>query len=401
MKDSELLRLAGEFGTPLYVFDTDLLKKRMERIRALVPEEIGLCYSIKANPFLIPAMNALVSRLEVCSPGELEICEALKVPGEKIIYSGVNKGAEDIREAIMYGAGILTAESKHHVMLLNKEALKQQKTIPVLLRLTGGNQFGMSREDIFEILERAGDTPALQFKGIHYFVGTGRKKMSHREKELGMLFDLYREIKERFGIAMERLEYGPGLPYPYFENEDFRDTYLPLKELVPLLGGMSEITSVTMEMGRFFASECGYYLTGIADLKRDGETRYCIVDGGINHVNYYGQMMGMYRPVIRQFSSDGEQKQKSETAEEEGHMLCGSLCTTADVLVRDLPLSAPEIGDILAFYNIGAYSVTEGMYLFLSRTLPGIVLYSTEEGARCVRGKVKSSEFNTPAVKIF
>ncbi|MCR4907993.1 MAG: alanine racemase [Lachnospiraceae bacterium] len=398
MKDSELLRLAEEFGTPLYVFDTDLLKTRMEQIRDIIPGEIDICYSVKANPLLIPAMNALVRCFEVCSPGELEICEALKVSGERIIYSGVNKGAEDIREAIRYGAGMLTAESKHHAELLNQEAAGLNKTIPVLLRLSGGNQFGMSKEDLFRLLSHTGDTPALQFKGIHYFMGTGRKKLSHREKELGMLSDLYREIRDRFGIKPECLEYGPGLPYPYFENEDFSDTLLPLKELVPLLGKMTEITHVTVEMGRFFVSECGCYLTRIEDVKKDGEARYCIVDGGINHVNYYGQMMGMYRPLIRHFSSAGEPKR--DTSEKEHFTLCGSLCTTADVLVRDCPLAKPDIGDVLAFYNIGAYSVTEGMYLFLSRELPAVVTYSADGGAHCVRGRVRSSEINLPQSRL-
>ncbi len=392
MKEEELRFLAEKFGTPLYIFDADLLKKRMEQVRAIVPDQIDLCYSIKANPFLIQPMSAFVSRLEVCSPGELEICMNQNVPGERIIYSGVNKGSADIREAIEYGAGILTAESLHHVRMLREEASAARKTIPVLLRLTGGNQFGMSKEDLFTVLEQAKEDSSLKIAGIHYFVGTGRKKLSQHEKELRMLADTYQEIRDRFGFMPGRLEYGPGLYYPYFEKDDFSDTLKPLKELIPLLKDISEITHVTMEMGRFFVSECGYYLTRIEDLKRDGETRYCIVDGGINHVNYYGQMMGMVQPVMKHFHEDSASEDAS--GGEEHYMLCGSLCTTADVLVRDCPLSRAKIGDLLAFYHIGAYSVTEGMYLFLSRALPMIVLTSKEKGSVVVRGRTKTSDFN-------
>ena len=69
-----LFSVAERFGTPCFVFDEVQLARRMKAVRAIVPEDIRLCYSIKANPFLIPAMRRLVGTLEVCSPGELEIC---------------------------------------------------------------------------------------------------------------------------------------------------------------------------------------------------------------------------------------------------------------------------------------------------------------------------------------
>ena len=73
--------------------------------------------------------------------------------------------------------------------------------------------------------------------------------------------------------------------------------------------------------------------------------------------------------------------------------LCGSLCTTADVLVREF--EAPlAMGDLLAFQHIGAYSVTEAMYLFLSRTLPSVVLYYDSEHYECVRKPLHTSSIN-------
>ena len=74
MDNQQLAAIAGRFGTPCFVFDEVQLARRMKAVRAIVPEDIRLCYSIKANPFLIPAMRRLVGTLEVCSPGELEIC---------------------------------------------------------------------------------------------------------------------------------------------------------------------------------------------------------------------------------------------------------------------------------------------------------------------------------------
>lgn len=74
MDNQQLAAIAGRFGTPCFVFDETALEKRMRAVREMLAPSVALCYSIKANPFLIPAMRSLVGTLEVCSPGELEIC---------------------------------------------------------------------------------------------------------------------------------------------------------------------------------------------------------------------------------------------------------------------------------------------------------------------------------------
>ena len=101
----------------------------------------------------------------------------------------------------------------------------------------------------------------------------------------------------------------------------------------------------------------------------------------MNHVNYYGQMMGMKVPVVshvRCSNSSGRSDPDSVAATSgiDNYCICGSLCTTNDILIRELELSDPKIGDVLAFANTGAYSVIEAMGLFLSRTLPRIVTVS-------------------------
>ena len=176
--DTTIQKLAEEFGTPCFVFDADGLAERVKSIKKilntdLTNDSIRLCFSIKANPFLIPSILPLVDYLEVCSPGELMICKDQKVPGKKIIYSGVHKDAEDIEEAIVYGAAILTAESIRHFDLITEVSEKTGKKVNVILRLTSGNQFGMSAEDIESILKRK--TSNITIKGIHYFAGTGRR----------------------------------------------------------------------------------------------------------------------------------------------------------------------------------------------------------------------------------
>lgn len=96
MTDAALQSIAAAYGTPTFVFDADALQARVRAIEEIFGPDIALCYSIKANPFLLHAMSSVTARLEVCSPGELSICEQLHAADARVIYSGVNKTPVDI-----------------------------------------------------------------------------------------------------------------------------------------------------------------------------------------------------------------------------------------------------------------------------------------------------------------
>ena len=389
MKEDLLLKLGQEYGTPSFIFNVSHLKKRVKQIKEILGEKIHLCYSIKANPFLIPTMLESVEKLEVCSPGELLICERLNVPGEKIIYSGVNKTLDDIEEAVKNNSGIYTAESILHVELLNQVGNEFSKRLPVLLRLNAGSQFGMSKEDLFSVIENRNKYSNIEIVGIHFFAGTQRKKLDKQKKELVMLKELYEEIFEKYNLKLQKLEYGPGLPVPIFEADNFDDTLHPMKELAETLKEVTAWAELTIEMGRFYVTEIGYYLTTVMDQKSNEGINYSILDGGMNHLNYFGQIMGMKIPVIKHL------KEKNIEKNEKDWSLCGSLCTTADVIVRQVKMKDLERNDILAFCNVGAYSITEGIYLFLSRMMPRVILYDEEKGSKLVRDFYDSSILNT------
>ena len=383
-----ILSLAGAYGTPTFVFDEAQLANRMREIKSIVGERVRLCYSIKANPFLLPAMAQLTEKLEVCSPGEMDICIAEHAAPETILVSGVNKTLPDILAALDYGVRDFTAESLLHVRLLEEAASARSVTLRVLLRLSAGTQFGMDESDLREAIARRERTPHLDIVGLHYFAGTQRKKLAEQQKELAMLRGFMDSLREDYSFTTRRLEYGPGLYYPYFAHEDDSDTLAPLREIAPDLQAMAEITDLTVEMGRFFVSECGYYLTRVADVKTIRGGRCAILGGGMHHVNYIGSNMGMRVPHLLHLAADGR-----PAGEPEDVMLCGSLCTTADVMVRKATLPALSVGDVLCFTRIGAYSVTEGPALFLSRDMPRIVLLG-ESGARLVRDVIHTSKLN-------
>ena len=389
MDKQQLTAIAQQFGTPSFVFDESALARRMTAIKEIVGGSVRLCYSIKANPFLIPAMQKLTELLEVCSPGELEICEALGVDCSTILFSGVNKTLADIEHAMDAGVINFTAESTLHIRLLEQAAAKRERIYPVLLRLTAGTQFGMDESDLLDAIDHRAQYPHLDFEGIHYFSGTQRAKIEKdQRKELAMLDDFIVKLREEHGFTVRKLEYGPGLFFPYFAHEDHSDTLAPVRALAPDLQALAAKVHLTIEMGRFFASECGSYLTTVIDTKTNCGANFAIVDGGMHHVNYLGGMMGMRIPMITHIAGPAH---ADET--EADWALCGSLCTTADVLVRKVAMNGLAQGDVLAFHNIGAYSVTEGPALFLSRNMPRIIL-ADDGGAKLVRDTIHSSSIN-------
>lgn len=345
--------------TPYYLFDENILLDRIRHINLLLKPNFNLCYSIKANPFLIDSLLHDVDQLEVCSPGEMKICMARKVPANKILMSGVNKTVADIKDAFAYGVCLFSLESKLHYQRLKEVLATTRKQVKVYLRLSSGNQFGMSKEDINDLL--AQNDKKIKIIGIHYFAGTQRKKIKHQEEELLALDQYLLTLEERYKVHLS-LEYGPGLAVPLFVGDDFQNDLQPLSDLLTVLNNLKH--KVTIEMGRFMTYNCGSYVTEVQDIKTLNEQNIVILDGGIHHLNYYGQMMGMKIPHIKSTS----------LGEKEEYCLCGSLCTTADVLVRKVELAHLNICDRLTFENCGAYSVTESMGLFLSRKLPAVYL---------------------------
>lgn len=430
--------------TPYYVFDTDEFAKRAAMIRAALDckggRRIPLCFSIKANPFLLHRLPAGLDHVEVCSPGELEICIALGVKPECIIYSGVMKEKCDIERAVSYGAGILTCESIRHAALISEvmlegmpegthEAEFAETKARVILRLTSGNQFGMSLEDIEYIISHPDEFKGITVMGIHYYSGT-QKSLRKINKDLEKIKSALSVLKEKYSFEPQLVEYGPGLCVEYFEDDWQEREKRSLDEAAEVLREFAVEYPLGIEMGRFLAASCGKYYTQVKDLKSTGDANYAILDGGIHHLNYFGQRMAMQVPPISIYRADeiyfgeklGEIKgtagpigntfngcEVSENEERTGveftelpdtdYTLCGSLCTVADVLVREVKLKKLELGDVLEFGHCGAYSVTEAPALFLSRQLPAIYAYSKEYGYECLREHIPAAEINLAGKK--
>lgn len=399
--------------TPYYVFDTDEFAKRAAMIRAALDckggRRIPLCFSIKANPFLLHRLPEGLDHVEVCSPGEIEICIALGVKPESIIYSGVMKEKCDIERAVSYGAGILTCESIRHAALISEvmleciqegahEAEFAETKAHVILRLTSGNQFGMSLEDIEYIISHPDEFKGIAVMGIHYYSGT-QKSLRKINKDLEKIKSALTVLKDKYSFEPQLVEYGPGLCVEYFEDDWQEKEKQSLDEAAEVLREFAEEYPLGIEMGRFLAASCGKYYTQVKDIKSTGDANYAILDGGIHHLNYFGQRMAMQVPPIRVYGGEGSENEEKPGVEltqmpDADYTLCGSLCTVADVLVREVKLKKLELGDVLEFGHCGAYSVTEAPALFLSRQLPAIYAYSKECGYECLREHIPAAEIN-------
>ena len=384
-------KVIKEFKTPLYIFDTESLNERINTLKKKLSDRVSLCYAVKANPFIISYTEPLVERLEVCSEGEFEICESINTPMEKIVVSGVYKTPAFIERIVNQyeNIGVYTIESLTHYELLKGVAKKYAKHLPVLIRITSKNQFGISEKDLNEILT---DNPAeyLDIKGLQYFSSTQKNSIKKFKRELTYLSELLQKIEDEYGIEIKELEYGTGFPVSYFPTESFDEAQL-FTEFNETLNLVPSKVKITLEIGRSIAASCGSYVTSVVDMKENSAGKFAIVDGGINHLVYYGQSMAMKQPVFELFPP----RESDETQE---WNICGSLCTVNDIMVKALPLPKLEIGDMLCFKNTGAYCMCEGISLFLSRELPAVAVIENDK-AKLLRGHFKTSTLNCPQIK--
>lgn len=389
MKNNKWLKTIESVDTPAYLFDIDEFNGRIDVCKELFPNT-PITFSIKANPYLVGLVGDGVSHFEVCSPGELEICISHNVPSDKIIYSGVNKELSDIKRAMEYGCDIVTAESILHVKYEQEVAQSIGKEVKILLRLTSGNQFGMSSDVIKDILSHKEDYPNLIFMGFHYYSGT-QKKLKQVLKDISSLEEFLIMIKSELAYEPKLVEYGAGLSFDYFNLNQVEEQ--DLTEIAKKINELAKEWPIGLEFGRFIASSCGYYATTIKDIKVNDGINYVICDGGIHQLRYYGQTLAMQVPKIELIKKD-----ESDSSEKQPYCICGSLCTVADVLVREVMLPKLEIGDILIFENCGAYSMTEGNLLFLSRDIPQIYAIIYGEEIVAVRNKINSYVINAANV---
>lgn len=371
-----------------YTFDLRIVQQRITYLRSLLGSHIRLAYAIKANPFLVKDIAPYVERLEICSPGESHICDSCGIAPDMTVISGVYKTPSFIEDLVIHTQGrIYTVESMTQFRLLRHLAQTHQKALPILLRLTNDSQFGINAEEIETIIAERSEYPLLELLGIQYFSGTQKTSLKKLKREIMQLDALLCKLHEKYGYTAQELEYGPGFPAAYFGEELDEDSLI--SGFAQLLDEMTVRPSITLELGRSIAASCGTYHTHIVDKKQNRGQNYLLVDGGMHHIVYFGQYMGMKHPLL---TVSGKENQPIT----ENWNICGSLCSMNDIIAKQVPLPDVSIGDVLCFRNAGAYCMTEGISLFLSRDLPAVILIHPDGTKALVRAPFETYPLNMP-----
>ena len=293
----------------------------------------------------------------------------------------------------------------------------------MLLRLSNGSQFGMDRQNLIEAARRVLAHEHLEALGIQLFTGTQKTSLSRLGRELDALSSLMLQLERALGWRPKELEIGPGLPVAYFPGDDIDEPAF-LTAYARMLASLEFDGRIVLELGRSLVAACGTYLTRVVDTKRVGDQNYAIVDGGINQLVYFGQSMAMRQPPVHLLDGGHDAEAGAganpstapgaaqgtapsaapsagapfpqEAAEPEAWTVCGALCTTNDLLAKQLSLKGLALGSVLAFEKTGAYSMTEGISLFLSRDLPRVAIVDADGRSRLVREGIRTDPFNTP-----
>lgn len=384
--NKDIQSIIEQYKTPFYMHYIPYLQKNIEAIKRILTDEIHLCYSIKANPLLVPYMQDLITFFEVCSYGEYEICRNTLKKDKKIIFGGVYKHRDEIKEAIKDERVIVTVESLTQINDINECCKSQKIKREVLLRMSTGNQFGLSKTDLEKIIINKSDYENIEIKGVQLYASTQCFNIDKEKEEIRLLFEKIDYLEKVCGYSLGVVNYGGGIGVPYYKNDFKKSSWdAILTEIVNELNSKRNGRKIVYEAGRIISATCGVYVSRVCDQKINGDRKYSILDGGTNHIKYFGQAFGGRNSFAKILKNDDKK---------DIYTICGPLCTANDILLKDIELAQHDIGDIIIFLNAGAYCQTEGIGLFLSRDLPVAFAINENRKIECIRERIKTSIIN-------
>ncbi len=368
----DTVALAGEFGTPLYVFDENDLRSRCREFKTEFTRrypETTVCYSAKA--FTAKAMLQLVKEegldLDVVSGGELGIARSVGFPMDRVHFPGNNKSAEELEMAVKYGIGHIVVDNPHELGMLREIAGKRK--VNILLRLSPGidahthqynttgivdSKFGLTKSTWDEAVATALAAPNLNVDGLHFHLGSGIFEIEPYLKAIEVVLGYAAVIKQRHNYEIKVLSIGGGFGVRY-----------TLEAVPPPISTWAEkianevtdqcrrlkldLPRLIIEPGRAIVARAGVALYRVGVIKDiPGIRRYVCVDGGMGD-NIRQPMYGARQEAL---------VANRVSAREDGKVtIAGKYCESGDILIKDISLPALNAGDILALAGSGAYCV--------------------------------------------
>ena len=385
-----LASLAEVYGTPLFVYDRSILDKKLNQLRAALPDEFDIYYSVKANPNLA-ILRHFVSRgcgLEIASAGELIQALAAGCESGRIVFAGPGKSEAELELAIRRNIGEIHIESQREATCVDAICKRLSLRARVGIRVNpssdvqggamrmGGRStpFGIDEEKIEPVVDYLSSAESLDFCGVHMSAGTQVLDWRVLATQYQKAIEIGRKIAIRTGQALQTLDLGGGLGIPYFQGDRALDLAALGSELEHIMTGVRsdphfQGTRFLIEPGRFLVGEAGIYLARIIDIKESRGKKFWIIDGGMNHhlaaSGNLGQTIKRNYPVIV--------PEKLRSPIEESVDVVGPLCTPLDTVARGASLPKSETGDLIGILQSGAYGRTASPLGFLSHPTPAEV----------------------------
>lgn len=403
--------LAARFGSPLYLYDADILRRRYRQLATMLDGFAAVYFSIKANPnpHIAAVLVAEGAGLEIASGAEFLAARAAGCAADRILFAGPGKGQAEIDLALRGGVGEIHLEGFDEIALVGTRAAALGIRQKVSLRINPGlaaqggamrmggkpSAFGIDEEQMEDAVAALRNNPALELAGIHLFAGTQILDASVLLGQWRYGLDLAARLSDMAGVALSSIDLGGGLGIPYHAG----DSTLDLEQVRAGLPALQAFTKahpglraarLLVEPGRWLAGPAGLYVSAIRAVKASRGQRFLVGDGGMHHhlaaSGNLGQVIKRDYPVVAPTHLDAPLLGDTH--------LVGPLCTPLDTLARQTSLPALEPGDLVAVLQSGAYGLSASPVGFLSHPMPAEVLIEAGQ-AKLIR---RAGTFDAPLV---
>ena len=373
------MELAERFGTPLYVFDTGIIRARCRELRTTFLdrwEDTRVRYAAKA--FMTRAVCKVIQEeglgLDVVSMGELYTASSAGFPPEWIEFNGNAKSREEIAYAVRSGVGRIIVDHPDELRTIEHFAAEEGKRQKVFIRVapgvdahthayiaTGqtGSKFGFPNEGSMlpDAITYALSCKHLELRGLHFHVGSQLFDTNDYVKAIGKILELMKTLKNSLGFTVRELNMGGGFGtvisprVPSVHSEFYTEPMMKaLSEGCERLG--LEMPRVIIEPGRWIVSEAGITLYTVENIKELPHVTYIAVNGGMSD----NPRVALYQAEYEAVKVSEPDAQPYDRDGGTHVSVVGKCCESGDVLIEDAKLPYLEAGDIIALYNTGAYT---------------------------------------------